>query len=95
MNLRQLDNFMKDTMAPSAAHKNLDRISHWLEKLKAEKKYETGIPAEMQALKKIESLGLVKLSDKGMGIEAELTEDGENIQKEMISRGFYLKKGKV
>lgn len=95
MNLRQLDNFMKDAMAPSAAHKNLDRVSHWLEKLKAGKKYETGIPSEIQALQKMESLGLIKLKDKGMSIEAELTEDGENIQKEMVSRGFYLKKGKV
>ena len=95
MNLRQLDNFMKDSMAPSAAHKTLDRISHWLEKLKAEKSYETGLPQEIQALKKIESLGIIKLEDRGMSVEASLTEDGENIHKEMIARGFYLKKGKI
>ncbi len=95
MNLRQLDNFMKDSMPSSQAHKAVDRISHWLEKLKTEKTYETGLPSELEALKKLESLGLIRLNNKGMTAEAQLTGDGENIYKEMIARGFYLKKGKI
>lgn len=95
MKLRELDNLLKDSMPPSQAHRALDRISHWLEKLKTEKRYETGLPQEMQALRKMEMLGLVKIKDNGPAIEAELTEEADGIRKEMVSRGFFLKKGKV
>ena len=95
MKLRELDSLLKDTLPPSQAHRTLDKISHWLEKMKVEKKYETGLPQEMKALKKLESLGLVKIKDKGMTIEVAPTEEAEGIHKEMVARGFFLKKGKV
>ncbi len=95
MDLKQLNNFLKDEMPASSAYKTLDRISHWMEKLKFEKIYTTNIQTEVLALKKLESLGLIKLKGKGTTVEAGLTADGEDIHKEMIARGFYLKKGKI
>ncbi len=95
MNLRQLDNVLRDMMPQSDAHRTMDRIGHWLDRMKSEKSYETGIASEMKALRNIEKLGLVKVKDKGMSIEAELTEEAREVYKEMVARGFFLKTGKV
>ena len=95
MDLRQLDNLLKDMMPQSEAHRTMDRISHWLERLKSEKTYETGIAGEMKALKNMERMGLVLIKDKGMTIEASMTENAQELYKEMVARGFFLKTGKV
>ncbi len=95
MDLRQLDNVLKEMLQPSDAHRTMDRISHWIDKLKFEKKYETAIASEIKALRNLENLGLVKISEKGLAIEAELTDAALEVHKEMVSRGFFLKKGKV
>ena len=95
MDLRQLDNVLKEMLAPSDAHRTMDRISHWIDRLKFEKRYETAIASEIKALKNMESLGLVKTTEKGLAIEAELTDAALEVHKEMVARGFFLKKGKV
>ena len=95
MELRQLDNVLKEKLSPSDAHKTMDRISHWIDRLKFEKKYETAIASEIKALKNLESLGLVKLAEKGLAVVVEPTEAALEIHKEMVARGFFLKKGKV
>ena len=95
MNLRQLDNVLKDMMPQSEAHRTLDRISHWLDKMKGEKTYETSEEKDMKALKNLSGLGLVKIEENDGKIKAELTEDAKEVYKEMIARGFYLKKGKA
>ena len=95
MNLRQLDNVLKDMMSQSQAHRTMDKISHWLERLKTDKTYETGVPGEMKALKNLQSLGLVKVKEKGMSIEVEMTEEAHEVYKEMVARGFFLKTGKA
>ena len=95
MDLSQLDNVLKEMLPSSDAHRTMDRISHWIDRLKFEKKYETVIASEIKALKNLENLGLVKIKDKGMAIEAELTEAALEVHKEMVARGFFLKKGKV
>ena len=95
MDLRQLDNVLKEMMGPSDAHKTMDKISHWIDRLKFEKKYDTAIASEVKALKNLENLGLVKVVEKGLAVEAELTDAALEVHKEMVARGFFLKKGKV
>ncbi|HLD42168.1 MAG TPA: hypothetical protein VJB06_03960 [archaeon] len=95
MNLRQLDNVLKDMMPQSEAHRTLDKISHWLDTMKIEKKYETSEEKDIKALKNLSSLGLVTIQEADGKIKAELTPDAQEVYKEMVARGFYLKKGKV
>lgn len=95
MDLRQLDNVLKEMLSSSDAHRTMDKISHWIDKLKFEKKYETAIASEIKALKNMENLGLVKTTEKGLAVEAELTEAALEVHKEMVARGFFLKKGKI
>ncbi len=95
MNLRQLDNVLKDMMPQSEAHRTLDRISHWLDKMKGEKKYETSEEKDIKALKNLASLGLVTVEEADGKLKAGLTPDAQEVYKEMVARGFYLKKGKV
>lgn len=95
MNLRQLDNVLKDMMPQSEAHRTMDRISHWLERLKTDKKYETSDEKDMKALRNLSALGLVSVEDVNGKIKAELTPEAHEVYKDMVARGFYLKKGKV
>ncbi len=88
MKVRDLKNRLELVSDEHKVNRQLGVISHWVSRLKS-KGFSTSDPRDVIALAGLERLGIVKLTMENEKAVPQLTEDGENLYKDFMARGYY------
>ena len=90
MKVRELKDSLALIQGEAKTITAMTSISHWVNKLRADKGYTTENEREISALKKLEGLKIAKLKiNKDASVHVELTDDGKELFKDFTAHNYY------
>ena len=95
MDVEKLEKILQEATGEEDVKPLLKTVAHWTKRIKAgSKRFTTENMRDAGSLKKISSLGIIRLEISNNGFDEEvtasLTAEGEELSADFFKKGFYL-----